>query len=79
MPDIPSGPATTHVAITPNDGVDIDNNIRSLYVTASGDLVVQDAKEVNVTYPVTVGQVFTFAQIKRVFATGTTASVVGWR
>lgn len=72
-----NGPATRHYAITPNDGADLPVRPRALFVTVAGNVVIRDEEGVDVTYPVSVGDVLTFRAV-RVLATGTTATVVGW-
>ena len=72
-----TSPATEHFAITPQDGVDLPDRPRVLYVAAGGDIAVRDANDVVIIYPVTAGQVLQFSALG-VEATGTTATVVGW-
>lgn len=69
--------AVGHFTITPSDIEEIPVNTQCLFVTAAGDLVIEDANGVSITYAVDVGP-FIFRPNK-VMATGTTATVVGWR
>ena len=72
-----TSPADDHFAITPNDGVDLATVPRALYVNVAGTLVLHDKSGTAITYNVTAGQVLPL-RVRRVLATGTTATVVGW-
>lgn len=72
-----TAPATNHFAIVPNDGADLPQIPRAIYVQAAGNLVLRDAAGVTITYAVTAGQVLDFRAV-RVMATGTTAIAIGW-
>ena len=64
-------------AVTPDDGVDLPKGCRALYVGGAGNLVVifdKDTSSVTLT-GVTAGSVLP-VRIKRVLATGTTATVI---
>lgn len=72
-----TGPATRHVAITPDDGHDLPLMARHIYVGTAGDLavVLRDSPlgEGPVVYKnVAVGKFD--AWVRRVYATGTTAT-----
>ena len=62
-------------AVTPNDSVDLDQHTRGLYIGTAGTIRVTHIDDSQVTnYPVTVaGYVYPWA-VKRVHATGTTAT-----
>lgn len=68
--------ASRHFAITPSDDADLAIRPRALYCTAAGNAVVRDELGVDVTYPLTVGQILPFRGV-RILET-TTATVVGW-
>ncbi|MBY6055096.1 hypothetical protein [Leisingera daeponensis] len=70
-------PATHHIAITPQDGVDLPIRPRVLRVLASGDLAMRDEAGTVITYAVTAGETIGFSAAG-IEATGTTASVAGW-
>lgn len=70
-------PATHHLVITPQDGVDLPVRPRVLRVLAAGDLSLRDAAGTVITYAVSAGEVLGFSAVG-VEASGTTASVVGW-
>lgn len=72
-----SGPAEIHQTITPSNTVDIPNRPRALKVLTDGALVIVDMNDTAISYPVKAGEVITF-RAKRINATGTTATVVGW-
>ena len=72
-----AGPADYHYAITPNDGADLAFIPRAIVALTDGDVVMRDRAGVDITYPVTAGQILPFRPV-RVLATGTTATVVGW-
>lgn len=70
-------PATHHLAITPQDGVDLPVRPRVLRVLASGDLSLRDEAGTVITYSVTAGETFVFSAVG-VEASNTTATVAGW-
>ncbi|KIC27212.1 spike base protein, RCAP_Rcc01079 family [Leisingera sp. ANG-M6] len=70
-------PATHHLSITPQDGVDLPVRPRVLRVLASGDLAMRDEAGTVMTYAVTAGETIGFSAVG-IEATGTTASVAGW-
>lgn len=72
-----SAPATRHFEITPSDTVDLAVRPRALRCGTSGTVTIRDENDVDVTYPVSAGEVLPIRAV-RVLATGTTASVVGW-
>lgn len=70
-------PYQKFTAITANDSADIAKTFRGLYVLTSGNLAVQLMRDTApTTIPVTAGQVLNFSA-KRIFATNSTATVVG--
>ena len=68
-------PANRHFAITPADA-DLAVRPRSLYVNASGTVVIRDEEGTDITYNVSVGQVLPFRGIQ--VRAATTATVIGW-
>jgi hypothetical protein len=70
-----SNPASNALEVTPSDTVDLDNITNGLFITVDGDVVLQFADSGEVTLPVTAGMILPF-RVKRVKATGTTATVV---
>lgn len=72
-----NSPATRHYTIEPSDTVDLPIRPRAVYVATDGNAVLQDNGGVNVTYPVTAGQLL-MIRPTRILATGTTATLVGW-
>lgn len=69
--------ASRHFAITPSNTTDLAIKPRSLYCSAAGDAVIRDEGGVDITYPLSEGQVLPFRGV-RILATGTTATLVGW-
>lgn len=66
-------PAEGGAAVTPSNTVDLTTIARSLYIGGSGDVTVDTADGSNLTfYSVPVG--FFFVRVRRVYATGTTAT-----
>lgn len=63
------------VAVTPNDSVDLDRHTRGVYIGTAGTIRVTHVDDTAVTnYSVTVGgSVYPWA-VKRIHATGTTAT-----
>lgn len=70
-------PATHHLAITPQDGVDLPVRPRVLRVLTTGDLTLRDAAGTIITYAVTAGEMVGFSAVG-VESSGTSATVVGW-
>lgn len=70
-------PATSHFAITPQDGADLPLRPRVLRVVAGGDLAIRDAAGTVIVYPVASGETLVFSAAG-IEATGTTATVAGW-
>jgi hypothetical protein len=68
-------PAPNGYAITPNNSTDLPNNIRAIYVGSAGDIKVDfvDSGSGVVIKNATAGSILPF-QVKRVYATGTTAT-----
>lgn len=73
-----AGPAGKQFTVTPSDTADLEPRPRALRVTVGGNLTLMDEDGTTITYPtVIVGEIIPFSA-KRVMATGTTATVVGW-
>lgn len=72
-----SGPAGTHITVTPSDTVDLTPRPRAFRVLGAGDLALTDEFGTVITYAVDSKEIIPFAA-KRVMATGTTAMVVAW-
>lgn len=81
MPVAPSivEPAANAAAITPNNGADLAANTRGLYVGVSGDVKVDMVTGgTGVTFVGLAAGIIHPLQVKRVYATGTTAlNIVG--
>ena len=70
------GPAHHAVAVTPNDGADLTDTTRALYVGAAGDVKVDMYGSGTVTFVgVTAGSVLP-VRVDRVYSTGTTATSI---
>lgn len=69
-----ANPGKRHFPITPSDTTVLD--CHALWVTAAGNLVVEDSSGTAVTYAVGVG-LFPFGATK--VRAATTATVIGWR
>ena len=70
------GPAHHAVAVTPNDGSDLTDTTRALYVGAAGDVKVDMYGSGTVTFVgVTAGSVLP-VRVDRVYSTGTTATSI---
>lgn len=67
-------PADNAAAITPNDGVDLTNIARALYIGTGGDVKITTAGGDTVTLNDVQGGSILPIRTKRVFSTGTTAS-----
>ena len=77
LSDAPDFSAKSILAITPNDSTDLAFVTKALYVTADGNISIIAQEDADpVTLPVTAGQIIPI-RVKRVRATGTTATVVG--
>lgn len=71
-------PPEKHLQITPNDGVNLADIPKALYIGGAGDIVVTDKYGTDITYAVSAGFILPFRPV-RVKATGTTATnIVGW-
>lgn len=71
-------PARIHVTITPLDATDLTPlGLTSVYILTDGNLAMQGAEGVTITYPVKAGQVVPFGPTK--VMTATTCTLVGWR
>lgn len=70
------GPAHNAVAVTPNDGADLTDTTRALYVGGAGDVKVDMLGSGTVTLVgVTAGTVLPI-RADRVYSTGTTATSI---
>ncbi len=72
-----TSPATRHIVLTPQDGVDLPLRPRVLRVLSGGDLALRDADDTVITYAVVAGETLMFSATG-IEASGTTATVVGW-
>lgn len=71
-------PATHGFAVTPNDGADLAEITRAIYVGASGNLAVTLASGADVTLAGVPGGTLLPLRLRRIKATGTSAtSIVG--
>jgi hypothetical protein len=70
-----SSPATRHYTVTPADE-DLPIIPRALFIAESGDVVIRDWNDDDVTYPLEAGAIIPFRgkQVR----TGTTATVIAW-
>lgn len=66
-------PGTKSYLITPNDSTDLAQNARSLRVDGAGTLKFTTINDTTDTWEVFAGD-YILLQVKRVFATGTTAT-----
>jgi hypothetical protein len=66
-------PARSAIAITPNDGADLANATRALYVGGAGNIAVVTVGENTVTFNAVPAGMILPVRVKRVLATGTTA------
>ena len=73
-------PLFLHEEITPNDSTIISSKYEAIVVVGSGDLVLEDIEDTEITYTaVPAMTVFQNFRPKRIKATGTTATtIVGW-
>jgi hypothetical protein len=69
----PSGPATDAEAVTPNDGADITDVSRGLYVGTTGNVKVTMSSGDVVTFNSMAAGIIHPIRVKRVWSTGTTA------
>lgn len=72
-----SSVAVRHFAITPSDTTDLAIRPRAIICTVAGNAVIRDEGGVDITYPLTVGQILPFRGV-RILSAGTTATLVGW-
>jgi hypothetical protein len=72
--DAISAPAQSGFAITPNDAADLAAETRGLWVGASGDLSLVLASGDEVTMPGVVGGTLLPLRVRRVKASGTSAT-----
>lgn len=70
-----AGPATTAAAVTPSDSTDLASASRALFVGTGGNLKVTMASGAVVTFE-GVGAGWHPLQVRRVWATGTTATKI---
>jgi len=71
-----SDPADNATEITPSDSTDLTNTARSLYVGAGGDVKVTTANGDTVTFEEVQGGSILPVRVRRIFATGTTATSI---
>ena len=71
-----SGPASHAFAVTPNDGSDLSETTRALYVGTGGALAAVMASGATVTFASLASGTFLPVRVTRVLATGTTASAI---
>ena len=70
------GPAHYAAAVTPNDGADLADTSRALYIGGAGDVKVDMYGSGTVTFVgVTAGSVLP-VRVDRVYSTGTTATSI---
>lgn len=70
-----TAPSSSAFEITPDDGSDLQNVTRGLYVGSSGDVrVLMLGDDTPVTFTGLAGGVTHAKRIRRVYATGTTAT-----
>lgn len=67
-------PAGGAMAVTPNDSADFEQVARGIYVGVSGDLKVDLADGDTVTFVTIAAGVIHPIQVRKVYATGTTAT-----
>lgn len=73
-----TSPAIVAAPVTPNDGADLSEYYRALYIGVAGDLTCQMMDDTQVTFANVPAGLVLPARVKRVLATGTTAdSIVG--
>lgn len=71
-----ANPGKQHFDVTPSDAT-VLKDVRSIYCKTPGNCVVTDVGGVDVTYPMTAGQVLPFEAVKvKAASTGTYAA---WR
>jgi hypothetical protein len=71
-----SGPASHAFAVTPNDGADLAETTRALYVGTGGSVAAVMASGGTVTFASLASGTLLPVRISRVLATGTTASAI---
>ncbi len=72
-----SQPAKKSVTITPNNATDLPERVTKIYVTGAGNIkfaLVKNLDAEALTLAVTAGQILEIGMIRKVFATGTTAT-----
>lgn len=69
-----TAPAEHAVAITPNDGADLANNTRGIYLGSTGNLAVTMAGGEQITFVGLASGIIHPIRAKRIWATGTTAA-----
>lgn len=70
-------PASTHVVIVPEDGVDLSPRPTAIYCEADGILQVRDGLGTVLPYTMTQGQILPFRGVG-IEATGTTGTFYAW-
>lgn len=69
-----SGPATHGFEITPNDGSDLAETTRAIFVGVSGDITVVLVSGANLTFSGVIGGTVLPIRVQAVKSTGTTAA-----
>lgn len=72
-----TAPWRAHVEITPSNTTLADARIRTIYCAEGGDVAVQDSFDTVLVYAMAAGDILP-CRPKRIMATGTTATVIGW-
>lgn len=73
-----TSPADYHAQIVPSDTADLNPRPRVIYCAVSSNAVIRDQAGTDLTYALVAGQVLQISPV-RVLATGTTATLYGWR
>lgn len=71
-----SGPAAHAFAVAPNDGADLSETTRALYVGTAGSITAVMASGSSVTFGSIASGTVLPVRVTRVLATGTTASAI---
>lgn len=69
-------PAVSAFDITPSDADDLTADVRGIYVGVSGDLAVDMVDGTTVTFVALTAGVIHPLRVKKVYATGTTATAI---
>jgi hypothetical protein len=71
-----SGPVNGAVAVTPDNSNDLTNTTRGIYVGGAGNIKVDMADGTTVTFTAIAIGIVHPLRVKRVYATGTTATTI---